>query len=90
MSGKPTLEEQLRRAREQLGAWRESRDRALTQLNSIHNLVSQLETLQQCSGATGQSHLLGVVGEHPFCVQLLQAKLVQVMERAYMCAMKEK
>ena len=81
------VEEQCKKACCQLKVWKEARDRALTQLNSIHNLVGQLETLQQCSGS---DNLLGVVREHPLSVQLLEAKLVQAMERAYSSALKEK
>ena len=84
------LEEQCKKACEQLKTWREARDRALAQLNSIHNLVSQLETLQQCSRRGADNVSLGVVREHPLCVQLLEAKLVQAMERAYSSALKEK
>ena len=81
------LEEQCKKACEQLKTWKEARDRALAQLNSIHNLIGQLETLQQCSCS---DDLLGVVREHPLCVQLLEAKLLQAMERAYSSALKEK
>ena len=81
------MEEQCMKACGQLKAWKEARDKALAQLNSIHNLVGQLETLQRCSSS---SSLLGVVREHPLCVQLLEAKLVQAMERAYSSAIKEK
>ena len=81
------LEEQCKKACEQLKTWKEARDRALAQLNSIHNLVGQLETLQQCSCS---DNLLGVVRKHPLCVQLLEAKLLQAMERAYSSALKEK
>ena len=90
------LEEQCKKACEQLKTWREARDRALAQLNSIHNLIGQLETLHQCSHggvdpASDRGNLrLGVVRDHPFCVQLLEAKLVQAMERAYSSALKEK
>ena len=107
------LEEQCKKACEQLKTRREARDRGLAQLNSIHNLVGQLETLHQCSsgGVDPASDLvsrrgvrvwlrettsdrgnlrLGVVREHPLCVQLLEAKLVQAMERAYSAALKEK
>ena len=91
------LEEQCKKACEQLKTWREARDRALAQLNSIHNLVGQLETLHQCSRGGGVDPALdrgnlslGVVREHPLCVQLLEAKLVQAMERAYSSALKEK
>ena len=81
------IKEQCKKACEQLKTWKEARDRVLAQLNSIQNLIGQLETLQLCShGDT----LLGVVGEHPLCVQLLEAKLVQAMERAYTSALKEK
>ena len=84
------LEEQRKKACEQLKTWREARDRALAQLNSIHNLVSQLKTLQQCSQHGADNVSLGVVREHPLCVQLLEAKLVQAMERAYSSSLKEK
>jgi hypothetical protein len=85
------LEEQCKKACEQLNIWREAKDRALAQLNSIHNLVGQLETLHQCShGGVADNLTLGVVREHPLCVQLLEAKLVQAMERAYSSALKEK
>ena len=92
------LEEQCKKACEQLKTWREARHGALAQLNSIYNLVGQLETLHQCfhhSGgvdpASDHGNLrLGVVRDHPFCVQLLEAKLVQAMERAYSSALKEK
>lgn len=89
MSGS-LLEEQCKKACEQLKTWREARDRALAQLNSIHNLVGQLETLHQCSHGDDADLSLGVVREHPLCVQLLEAKLVQAMERAYSSALKEK
>ena len=95
MSGGP-LEEQCTKVCEQLKTWREARHRALAQLNSIHNLVGQLETLHQCSRggmdpASDRGNLrLGVMSEHPFCVQLLEAKLVQTMERAYSSALTEK
>ena len=81
------MEEQCKKACGQFKVWKGARDRALAQLSSIHNLVGQLETLQQCSGSDS---LLGVVREHPLCVQLLEAKLVQAMERAYSYALKEK
>ena len=76
----------------QLKTWKESRGRALAQLNSINNLAGQLETLHRCrSGGCGrQNSLLGVVGDHPLCVELLECKLVQAMERAYAYAAKEK
>ena len=86
MSG-DLLEAQCKKACEQLKTWKEAKDRALAQLNSIHNLVGQLATLQLCSHS---DNLLGVVREHPVCVQLLEAKLVQAMERAYSSALKEK
>ena len=96
MSG-DLLEEQCKKACEQLKTWREARHRTLAQLNSIHNLVGQLETLHQCSRGgmdpasdRGGNLRLGVVREHPLCVQLLEAKLVQAMERAYSSALKEK
>ena len=86
MSG-DLLEEQYKKACEQLKTWKEARDRALAHLNSIHNLAGQLETLQQCSRSDS---LLGVVREHPLCVQLLVAKLLQAMEKAYSSALKKK
>ena len=88
------LEGQWRKSLEQLKSWKESRDRALAQLNSINNLAGQLETLHRCvrSGGCGphRDRLLGAVGEHPLCVELLEFKLVQAMESAYACAVKEK
>ena len=78
--------------------WKEAKSRVLAQLNSIHNLASQLETVQSCwsraAAATGSDHSrhnpLGVVSQHPLCVELLEAKLVQAMEKAYTSAMKER
>ena len=88
------LEGQWRKALEQLKTWNESRDRALAHLNSINNLAGQLETLHRCrSGGCGphrRDRHLGVVGERPLCVELLESKLVQAMEKAYACAVKEK
>ena len=83
------LEEQWRKAYELLKTWKESNDRALAQLNSIHNLAGQLEALHNCTGSSHRD-LLGVVGEHPLCVELLEAKLLQAMERAYACTVKER
>ena len=86
------LEELWKKAHEQLTTWKESRDRVLAQLRSIHNLAGQLETVHKCTSVTGQSSsdVLGVVAKHPLCVQLLEAKLLQAMERAYNCALKER
>lgn len=75
------------KVRDQLKTWMEARNRVLAHLNSIQNLVGQLETLQRCCGS---HNLLGVVGELPLCVQLLEVKLVQAMERAFSAALKEK
>ena len=86
MSGH-ALQEQLKKAHEELRTWREARDRAVAQLGLIHNLVNQLETLHKCRAG---HHLLGVVAQHPLCVQLLEVKLIQAVERAYTRAMKEK
>ena len=86
-----TVKEWWDKAQDQVKVWKESKSRVLAQLNSVHNLVGQLEALHSClPRSTGPSHCLGVVGEHPLCVELLEVKLVQAMEKAFVRAMKER
>ena len=68
----------LEKTQSQLELWSESHKMALAQLSSISNLTEQLEALQRCEGSDN----LGVAGQHPMVVPLLQTKIVQSMERA--------
>lgn len=76
----------LNKAHSQLQQWEAARSKALAQLSSIANLAEQLETLQKCESG----RKMGVLGGYPLVAPLLQARIVESMERAREFAWKER
>lgn len=82
-----SLEDVLCTAYSQLQLWTKSQEKAVLHLSSLANLIEQTETLHNCLGKPAK---LGVLSQQPLAVQLLEAKLIQAMERALRLVAREK
>ena len=87
MNQEKRLFELLVKAKSQVQQWSDVREKVLVQLSSIANLAEQLETLNRCQ----ERGNLGVLIDRQACVvPLLQAKIVESMERALGYVLKER
>lgn len=82
-----SFEDVLQSVHGQLQLWTKSQEKAVLHLSSLANLTEQVETLHTCLDKPSK---LGVLSQQPLTVQLLEAKLIQAMERALSFVTREK